>query len=106
MALMSGECRHRIPSLEGGRVQRDRTGDERKSKEAFPVGSWIHVHGTPNVREPKWYDPNAENPPWIKALAEASIVAIDQYAEAALGNRDFFLNRPYSIDGGVRDNVP
>ena len=103
---MSGECRHRIPSLEGGRVQRDRTGDERKSKEAFPVGSWIHVHGTPNVREPKWYDPNAENPPWIKALAEAIIVAIDQYAEVALGNQDFFPNRPYSIGGGVRDNVP
>jgi hypothetical protein len=54
---------------------------------------------------PKWYDHNApDNPPWIKALAEvrrlapregwryhhvqAIIVAIDQYAEAALGNRD------------------
>jgi hypothetical protein len=24
-------------------------------------------------------------------------VAIDQYAEAALGNREFFLNRPYGI---------
>jgi hypothetical protein len=24
-------------------------------------------------------------------------VAIDQYAEAALGNRDFFLNKPYAI---------
>lgn len=61
------------------------------------------------------------NPPWIKALAEvrhlatregwryqhvqAIIVAIDQYAEAALGNREFFLNRPYSI-GEARDNVP
>jgi hypothetical protein len=53
----------------------------------------------------KWYDHNADNPPWIKALAEvrhlacregwcyhhvqAIIVSIDQYAESALGNRDF-----------------
>jgi hypothetical protein len=45
----------------------------------------------------KWYDPNADNPPWIKALADvrrmaaregycfyhvqAIIVSIDQYAE-------------------------
>jgi hypothetical protein len=55
-----------------------------------------------------WYDDKADHPPWIKALAEvrlmaareghcyqhvqAIIVAIDQYAEAALGNRTFFLN--------------
>jgi hypothetical protein len=24
-------------------------------------------------------------------------VAIDQYAEKALGNRDFFLNKPYGV---------
>jgi hypothetical protein len=70
---------------------------------------------------PKWYDPNADNPPWIKALAEvrllapregwcyphvqAIIVSIDQYAEAALGNRGDFLNRPYGI-GGRSDNIP
>jgi hypothetical protein len=68
-----------------------------------------------------WYDDNADNPPWIKALAEvrrkatregycyphiqAIIVAIDQYAEAALGNRDYFLNKPYSI-GGKTGDVP
>jgi hypothetical protein len=69
------------------------------------------------MREPlKWYDANAaDNPPWIKALAEvrhlaaregwcyqhvqAITVAIDQYAESALGNRDFFLNKPHSIGG-------
>jgi len=64
----------------------------------------------------KWYEHNdANNPPWIKALAEvrhlatregwchphvqAIIVSIDQYAEAALGNRNYFLNKPYSIGG-------
>jgi hypothetical protein len=62
-----------------------------------------------------WYNPNAKNSPWIRGLAEvrflasregyrcahvqAIIVAIDQYAEAALGNRDFFLNRPHGIGG-------
>ena len=61
----------------------------------------------------RWYDHNADNPPWIKALAEvriqatregwchahvqAIIVAIDQYAEAALGNRSYFLNKPYVL---------
>jgi hypothetical protein len=62
----------------------------------------------------QWYDErSADNSPWIVALAEARrqaaregycyqhvqaiIVAIDQYAEAALGNRAFFLNKPYGI---------
>jgi len=69
------------------------------------------------VSEPlKWYEHNsADNPPWLKALAEARhlatregycyahvqaiIVSIDQYAEAALGNRNYFLNKPYRIGG-------
>jgi hypothetical protein len=28
---------------------------------------------------------------------QAIIVAIDQYAEAALGNREYFLNKPHRI---------
>jgi hypothetical protein len=72
---------------------------------------------------PKWYDGSAaDNPPWIRALAEvrhlatrqgwchahvqAIIVAIDQYAEAALGNRQFFLDKPYGVGGKMRDDVP
>ena len=69
----------------------------------------------------KWYDHKADNPPWIKARAEvrrlapregwcyqhvqAIIVSIDQYAEAALGNREYFLNRPHGI-GGKGGDVP
>jgi len=65
------------------------------------------------TESPKWYGDKEEHPPRIKALAEvrlrappegwcyqhvqAIIVAIDQYAEAALGNREFFLNKPYGI---------
>jgi len=61
----------------------------------------------------KWYDKTAANWPWISALAEvrqrasregysyqhvqAIMVAIDQYAEKALGNRDYFLNKPYGV---------
>jgi hypothetical protein len=69
----------------------------------------------------KWYDTTAkDNSPWINALAEvrhratregycyahiqAIIVSIDQYAEAATGNRDYFLNKPQSIGGN--SNVP
>jgi hypothetical protein len=60
----------------------------------------------------KWYDEAVDNSLWIKALAEvrhratrkgwcyqhvqAITVAIDQYAEKALGNRDYFLNKPHS----------
>jgi hypothetical protein len=70
----------------------------------------------------QWYDDKADNPPWIKALAEvrmraaregwcyhhvqAIIVAIDQYAEKALGNREFFLNRPYGIGRRKKDEIP
>ena len=65
-------------------------------------------------------DPNP--PHFIKARAEvrqlatregycyqhvqAITVAIDQYAEKALGNREYFLNKPYSIGGGGKDHVP
>ena len=74
-------------------------------------------------RDPlRWYDAGADNPPWIKALAEvrhraclegycyhhvqAIIVSIDQYAETALGNREFFLNRPYGVGSGSKGDVP
>ncbi|WP_347710861.1 hypothetical protein [Bradyrhizobium sp. CB1650] len=43
---------------------------------------------------------------WCYQHVQAIIVAIDQYAEAALGNRQFFLNRPYGIDGGAKDRAP
>ena len=39
---------------------------------------------------------------WCRAHVEAIIVAIDQYAEAATGNREYFLNKPYSIGGRSR----
>ena len=70
----------------------------------------------------RWYDHNADNPPWIKALAEvrtlacregwcyqhvqAITVSIDQYAETALGNRSNFLNKPHRIGGSRGDNIP
>jgi hypothetical protein len=57
-----------------------------------------------------WFDEELNPTPFLKALeevrrmatregwrhqhAQAIIVAIDQYAEAATGNRDFFLNKP------------
>jgi len=60
----------------------------------------------------KCHDEKADRSPWINALAElrqratreghcfqhmqAITVAIDQYAEKALGNRDYFLNTPHS----------
>jgi len=34
---------------------------------------------------------------WCRRHVEAIQVAIDQYAEAATGNREFFLNKPHSI---------
>jgi hypothetical protein len=39
---------------------------------------------------------------WCYQHVQALIVAIDQYAEAATGNREYFLNKPHSIGGGSR----
>jgi len=66
----------------------------------------------------RWFDDETNRTPFLKALGEARrlgtregwcyqhvqavIVAIDQYAEAATGNREFFLNRPHSLAGGAR----
>ena len=77
----------------------------------------------PDVARPaQMVRPRADNSPWIKALADvrhsaclegycyhhvqAIIVSIDQYAEAALGNREFFLNRPYGVGAGRKGDVP
>lgn len=62
---------------------------------------------------PKWFSDSEDHPEFIKVLEqarrlssregwcrphiEAIQVAIDQYAEAAYGNREFFLNKPHSI---------
>jgi hypothetical protein len=36
---------------------------------------------------------------------QAIIVAINQYAEAALDNRKFFLNKSYGV-GRMKDDIP
>jgi hypothetical protein len=70
----------------------------------------------------QWFDDKADNPPFLKALDEvrrratregychqhvpAIIVSIDQYAEAATGNRDFFLNKPQNIGPVRKGHVP
>ncbi|WP_409977811.1 hypothetical protein [Bradyrhizobium sp. SZCCHNS2005] len=75
----------------------------------------------------RYFSDSEDQPPFIKALAEAwrigvhegwcyrpvqaIIVAIDQYAEAATGNREFFWNRPHSTPAGTpgrqrSDDVP
>jgi hypothetical protein len=63
----------------------------------------------------RYFSDSADHPPFLKALAEvrkigvhegwcyhhvqAIMLAIDQYAEAATGNREFFWNRPHSTGG-------
>jgi hypothetical protein len=42
---------------------------------------------------------------WRYQHVQAIIVAIDQYAEAATGNRDFFLNKPHSLASGAGRGV-
>ena len=71
----------------------------------------------------QYFQDEPDPPPWIKALAEvrrlgplegwcyqhvqAILLSIDQYAESALGNREFFWNKPQSIgDSRKRDDVP
>jgi hypothetical protein len=68
---------------------------------------------------PGWYDESVTDP-FLKSLAEtrrlaarqgwcyqhvqALMVAIDQYAEAATGNRSYFLDKPHSIGGSRRNS--
>ena len=70
----------------------------------------------------KYFTDDPDAPPFIKALAEVRLLAtregwwyqhvqaislsIDQYAEAALGNRNYFLNKPYGIGGSRREKAP
>ena len=39
---------------------------------------------------------------WFYQHVQALIVAIEQYAEAATGNRSYFLDKPQSIGGSRR----
>jgi hypothetical protein len=44
---------------------------------------------------------------WCYHHVQAIIVSIDQYAEKALGNREYFLNKPYGIGGRRKgEDVP
>ncbi|MBW7973251.1 hypothetical protein [Bradyrhizobium sp. BR 10289] len=43
---------------------------------------------------------------WCRAHVEAIMVSIDQYAEAATGNREYFLNKPHSIGGSKKRDIP
>lgn len=70
----------------------------------------------------KYFDDDSNPPPFIRVLAEvrrlaamegwcyqyvqAISVAIDQYAEKALCNRDYFLNKPYGIGVSRNGDVP
>jgi len=65
----------------------------------------------------RWFDDETDLPPFLKALeqvrrqatregwcyhhVQAIRVSIDQYSEAATGNREYFLNKPHRI-GGAR----
>jgi hypothetical protein len=68
---------------------------------------------------PQYFDESTADP-WLRSLNEtrrlaarqgwcyqhvqAVIVAIDQYAEAATGNRSYFLDKPQSIGGSRRNS--
>jgi hypothetical protein len=71
----------------------------------------------------KYFTDKEDQPPFLKALAEvrrigvhegwcyhhvqAIMLVIDQYAEAATGNREFFWNKPHGIVGSHRNgDVP
>lgn len=75
------------------------------------------------MKELRYFSDSPDQPPFLVALAEvrriavhegwcyhhvqAIMIAIDQYAEAALGNREFFWNRPYGIGSTRhRDDAP
>jgi hypothetical protein len=74
------------------------------------------------VQPIRWFADEPDLSPWLKALedvrrraaregwcyqrVQAIIVSIDQYAEAALGKREFFLNKLHSIGGSRKRPEP
>jgi len=70
----------------------------------------------------RWFDDETDHPAFLTALeqvrrhatregwcyhhVQAIIVAIDQYAEAATGNREYFWNKPHAIGGSRKRDVP
>jgi hypothetical protein len=50
--------------------------------------------------------PLAAREGWRYRHVQAIIVAIDQYAEFALGNREFFLNKPHSSGPSSQSDIP
>ena len=71
---------------------------------------------------PRYFSDEPGLSPFLKALNEvrrlavregycflhvqAITVAVDQYAEAATGNREYFLNKPHSIGGSRKGDIP
>ena len=56
----------------------------------------------------RWYDPSADNPPWIKALAEVRMLACREgwcyhHVQAVIVS---ILNKPHRIGGKRNDDVP
>jgi hypothetical protein len=75
------------------------------------------------VQPTRWFGDEKDHPPFLRALegvrrqatregwcyhhVQAIMVAIDQYAEAATGNREYFWNKPHSIGGSRKSgDVP
>lgn len=69
----------------------------------------------------RWFDDEPNPPEFLSALekvrrlatregwcyqhVQAVIVAIDQYAEAATGNREYFWNKPHSIGSARKQDA-
>ena len=78
--------------------------------------------GAAQAQLARWFDDETNPTPFLKALEElrrlatregwryqhvqAIIVEIDQYAEAATGNRDFFLNKPPNLVSKAKGDIP
>ena len=114
-APKSGDIHH----LSGGVARPDAEQDRRPLCRARQAEGGAAGPVTASSAMVRWFDDEQEPSPFLKALEEvrrmstregwryqhvqAIIVAIDQYAEAATGNRDFFLNKP---PGARRADMP
>jgi hypothetical protein len=43
---------------------------------------------------------------WCYHHVQAIMLSIDQYAEVATGNREYFWNKPHSIGGNKKGDIP
>jgi hypothetical protein len=87
---------------ERDRLKREQQHPRRKRGRHWWSGSTTSANPTPFLKELEAVRHLATREGWRYQHVQAIIVSIDQYAEAATGNREYFRNKPQTLAGNAR----